>query len=153
MAYLLKDCTVIALPLTHIINSSLSTGVFPIDWKHSKLIPIPTTRPYDSIKNYHPISVIPAISKVIEKLVYNRLSMYLENNNLLHNGPFGFHKGCSTELAATLFTHNVKRKIDEGKLVGVVFIDLIKAFNTLNHGTLLNKLESYGMFNKEYQWF
>ena len=153
-AYLLKDCAnVIAKPLTHIINSSLTTGVFPTDWKLSKLIPIPKSKPYNRIENYRPISVIPAISKVIEKLVYRQLSTYLENNNLLDESQFGFRKGRSTELAATLFTDNVKRKVDEGKLVGAVFIDLTKAFDTLNHGKLLSKLKSYGISDNEYQWF
>ena len=153
-AYVLKDCaSVITEPLTHIINSSLITGVFPTDWKLSKLIPIPKSKPYNIIKNYRPISIIPAISKVIEKLVHHQLSSYLENNNLLHESQFGFRKGRSTELAATLFTDNVKRKVDEGKLVGAVFLDLTKAFDTLNHGTLLNKLESYGVENIELQWF
>jgi hypothetical protein len=126
----LKDCAnVIAKPLTHIINSSLTTGVFPTDWKLSKLIPIPKSKPYNRVENYRPISVIPAISKVIEKLVYRQLSTYLENNNLLDESQFGFRKGRSTELAAMLFTDNVKRKVDEGKLVGAVFIDLTKAFD------------------------
>ena len=139
--------------LTHIINSSLTTGVFPTDWKLSKLIPIPKSKPYNRIENYRPISVIPAISKVIEKLVYRQLSTYLENNNLLDESQFGFRKGRSTELAATLFTDNVKRKVDEGKLVGAVFIDLTKAFDTLNHGKLLSKLKSYGISDNEYQCF
>ncbi len=153
-AYLLKDCAnVIAKPLTHIINSSLTTGVFPTDWKLSKLIPIPKSKPYNRIENYRPISVIPAIAKVIEKLVYRQLSTYLENNNLLDESQFGFRKGRSTELAAALFTDNVKRKVDEGKLVGAVFIDLTKAFDTLNHGKLLSKLKSYGILENEYQWF
>ena len=131
-AYLLKDCAnVIAKSLTHIINSSLTTGVFPTDWKLSKLIPIPKSKPYNRIENYRPISVIPAIAKVIEKLVYRQLSTYLENNNLLDESQFGFRKGRSTELAAALFTDNVKRKVDEGKLVGAVFIDLTKAFDIL----------------------
>jgi hypothetical protein len=145
-AYLLKDCAnVIAKPLTHIINSSLTTGVFPTDWKLSKLIPIPKSKPYNRIENYQPISVIPSISnKVIKKLVYRQLSTYLENNNLLDECQFGFRKGHSTELAATLFTDNVKRKVDEGKLVGAVFIDLTKVFDTLNHEKLLSKLKSYG---------
>ena len=145
-AYLLKDCAnVIAKPLTHIINSSLTTGVFPTDWKLSKLIPIPKSKPYNRIENYRPISVIPAISnKVIEKLFYRQLSTYLENNNLLDESQFGFRKGRSTELAATLFTDNVKRKVDEGKLVGAVFIDLTKVFDILNHGKLLSKLKIYG---------
>ena len=136
-AYLLKDCAnVIAQPLTHIINNSMSTGIFPTDWKRSKVIPLPKTKPYNCVKNHRPISVIPNISKVIEKLVHTQLFAYLNENDLLHDSQFGFRNGRCTELAATLFTDNVKRKVDEGKLVGAVFIDLTKAFDTLNHDTL-----------------
>ena len=153
-AYVLKDCaSVITQLLTHIINTSLTTGIFPTDWKFSKLIPIPKSKPHNIIENYRPISVIPAISKVIENLVHQQLSTYLEDNNLLNENQFGFRKGRSTELAATLFTDTIKRKVDEGKLVGCVFIDLTKAFDTINHGALLNKLESYGVKNTELYWF
>ena len=79
-----EDCAdVITEPLTYIINGSLITGVFPNDWKLSKIIPIPKSKPHNLIENYRSISVIPTISKVIEKLVYQQLSPYLEDNDLL----------------------------------------------------------------------
>ena len=152
--HLLKDCAaIIANPLTHIINNSLGTSVYPTDWKYSKLLPFYKSASRSDIKNYRPISVIPAISKIIEKIVHKQLSSYLEPNLLLNKAQFGFRKERSTELAAKLFVDNIKRKVNDGKLVGAVFIDLSKAFDTLSHGKLINKLESYGISGVELIWF
>ena len=132
---------------------SLSTGVFPMDWKCSKLLPIYKSGAQDNIEHYRPISVIPAISKVIEKIAHRQLSSYLEESNVLSDCQFGFRHKRSTELAATLFVDNVKRKVNEGKLVGAIFIDLSKAFDTLSHAKLITKLQSYGIHGIELDWF
>ena len=101
------------------------------------------------IENYRPISVIPAVSKVIEKIVHRQISEYIEENDC----QFGFRKKHSTELAASLFIDTIKSKTNEGKIVGTVFIDLSKAFDTISHAKLLQKLESYGMADVELSWF
>ena len=150
----LKDTAgVLAKPLAKIINISLETGVFPSDWKTSKVTPIYKSGARDCIENYRPISIISAISKIIEKIVHRQLSAYLENNSLLNEHQFGFRKRRSTELASALFTDKIKKKVNEGKLVGSVFIDLSKAFDTLSHAKLITKLRSYGILNKELDWF
>ena len=96
----LKDAAdVLAKPLAKIINISLETGVFPSDWKTSKLTPIYKSGARDCIENYRPISIISAISKIIEKIVHRQLSAHLENNSLLNEHQFGFRKRRSTELA------------------------------------------------------
>ena len=84
--------------------------------------------------------------------MHRQLSVYLERNNLLTDCRFGLRRNRSTELAATLFTDNVKRKVNEGKLVGAVFIDLSKAFD-ISHAKLIIKLKSYGILNTEMTWF
>jgi hypothetical protein len=81
------------------------------------------------------------------------LSYYLEQNNLLKDCQFGFRQNRSTEQATTLFTDKIKRKVNEGKLVGTVFIDLSKAFDTLSHAKIITKLQSYGVSSVELQWF
>ena len=146
----LKDTAdVLAKPLARIINISLETGVFPSDWKTSKLTSIYKSGARDCIENYRPISIIPAISKIIEKIVHRQLSAYLENDSLLNEYQFGFRKRRSTELASALFTDKIKKKVNQGKLVGSVFIDLSKAFDTLSHAKLITKLRSYGILNNE----
>ena len=150
----LKDAAVVlSSPLARIINLSFETGVFPTDWISSRLTPVHKSGARDSINNYRPISVIPAISKIIERVVHRQLSSYLESNNLLSDCQFGFRKNRSTELAEALFTDNVKKKVNEGKLVGAVFIDLSKAFDTLGHAKLISKLKSHGIVNTEIDWF
>ena len=94
---------------------SFTNGIFPTDWKRSKLIPTYKSGKKHCIENYRPVSVIPTISKVIEKLVHRQLSDYLERNNLLNDCQFGFRHKRSTELAVTLFTDKIKKNVDEGK--------------------------------------
>ena len=150
----LKDAAnVLAKPLTRIINLSLQTGVFPTDWKVSKITPIHKSNAIDCIENYRPISVIPSISKIIERVTHSQLSEYLESNNLISDCQFGFRKRRSTELATALFTDNIKKKVNEGKLVGSIFLDQTKAFDALSHAKLISKMRCYGILNKELEWF
>ena len=142
----------LAKPLTKLVNLSLQTGVFPTDWKVSKITPINKSNAIDSIKKYHPISVIPSISKVIERVIHSQLSEYLESNNLLNDCQFGFLKHQSTELATALFTDKIKKKVNKGNLVGSIFLYLTKAFDALSHAKLMSKMRSYGILNKELEW-
>ena len=147
----LKDAAnILSGPLCHIINMSFTDGIFPTNWKRSKLIPTYKSGKKDCIENYIPISVIPTISKVIEKLVHRQLSDYLERNNFLKDCQFGFR---STELTVTLCTDKIKKNVDEGKIVGAIFIDLTKAFDTLSHTKIITKLQSYGVDSIELKWF
>ena len=82
-------------------------------------------------ENYRPNSILPCISKIIEKVFYNQLSLYLESNDFITPSQFGFRKRYNAELAVTLLTDNIRRAMDRGELTGAVFIDLQKAFNTV----------------------
>ena len=151
---LLKDSAeLIAAPLTHLVNLSLATNIFPADWKNAKIIPIYKSGTHSNLDNYRPISILPVLSKIIEKIVHRQLMSFLDKNSLLSEFQFGFRRGLSTELATTLLLDDIRREVDSGKLVGAVFIDLSKAFDTISHAKLLDKLSRYGINDGELEWF
>jgi hypothetical protein len=153
-AQLIKDsATAISKPITFMINLSLRTAIVPTKWKKSKIVPIYKSGPADKEENYRPISILPILSKLMEKAVHHQLLEYLENHKLLTNYQFGYRKRKSTQSASTLLTDNIRKSIDKGELVGSVFVDLTKAFDTISHDLLLNKMNTYGIREKEYDWF
>ena len=103
--------------------------------------------------NYYPISILAAFSKILERVVYVQLSNYLESNDLITSSQYGFRRRYSTELAVTFFTGRIRLAMDQGKLTGAVFIDLQKAFDTVEHSILLSKLLFYGVAGNELIWF
>ena len=151
---LLKDISeYIADPLCHIINLSIRTATIPTKWKIAKLIPIYKSGSVKLPENFRPISVLPVLSKLLEKHIHRQYMDFLEEERLLSDCQFGYRSGRSTNLAATLFVDNVRNDVDKGKLVGAVFIDLRKAFDTLSHDVLLTKLKVYGVNGRELAWF
>ena len=150
----LKDVAfIIAKPLTHVINLSLMTGTVPTDFKNAKVTPLFKSGATDKLDNYRPISVLSTISKILEKCVHTQVMKYLEVNNLLSIYQFGFRKNRSTELAATTFIDQVRKGMDNGKYTGAIYIDLSKAFDTISHATILNKLPEFGIVGTPYDWF
>ncbi len=127
----------IAKPLSHICNTSFTTGVFPNELKVAKVTPIYKKEIPSKFGNYQPVSVLPIFSKVLETLVhvYNRLIKYIDLNNILYilNKQFGFRKAHGTQLALTLLTDKITHALDRGESCIGVFLDFSKAFNTINH--------------------
>jgi hypothetical protein len=140
-------------PLIIIINQSLLTGIFPEKLKTAKVIPLFKSGDKAQMNNYRPISLLPAISKLIEKVVYDQLYKYFTENNLFYDSQYGFREAHSTELAVNELTDRILNQIDQNKLPFAVFMDLSKAFDTLDHTILLGKLRYYGVNGTALTWF
>ena len=151
---IIKDCKeIIAYPLTYLINLSLETATFPDCEKIAKVVPLYKSGSKSNFDNYRPISVLQVLSKVIERVIHNQLYDYLENHNLLSQCQFGFRKKRSTTQAVTYYKDYIRKQMEKGHLTGSLYLDLRKAFDTVNHGRLLSKLELYGIKSKELLWF
>ena len=150
----LKIATEVVAPsLTGIFNQSLVTGIFPSDWKMAKVSPIFKNGSKSDLNNYRPISVIPTVAKIFEKIIYDQLYQYLSDNGLLNSGQSGFRSLHSTLTALLETSDNWCVNIDRGLLNGVIFIDLRKAFDTIDHKIILQKLTKYGVDQDALKWF
>ena len=134
--------------ITLIINQSLHSGIFPDKFKIAKVTPIHKKGDIKLITNFRPISVLPVISKIFETVICDQLSHYLESNNLLCPQQYGFTKNSSTELAALEVIDRLLNQLNKHKIPINLYLDFAKAFDSLNHGILLDKLEYYGVQNK-----
>ncbi len=131
-------------PLTHIFNNSLRSGI-PDQLKIAKVIPIHKKGDKDVISHYRPISILPCLAKLLERLIINRLNSFLDSHNILSKCQYGFRPGHSTELALADVTDQLYSAIEkECHSIGV-FFDLSKAFDTIDHKILLSKLSNYGI--------
>ena len=147
--YIIKLCNeLFSNCLAKIINLSFSTGIFPDHCKMAKVIPIyKKDNPLLWI-NYRPISLLPIFSKIFEKVIYTRMYKFLEDNKLIYTKQFGFRANHSTNHALISMTESIKSFLDCGNYVAGIFIDLEKAFDTVNHQILCRKLEYYGFRGK-----
>ena len=140
-------------PLTHIINTSLSGGCVPSEWKRAKITPLLKGGGQTNPMNYRPISVLCVLSKVLEKIVFKQVYKYLDANNILIANQYGFRPNYSTALALFELTENIRKAIDTGHVVALVTKDLEKAFDMLSHDILIRKLKYYGFSDRVVKWF
>jgi hypothetical protein len=139
--------------LAMIINESFAHGIFPESLKVAKVTPIFKSGPKEHCTNYRPISLLSNISKIFEKCMFNRLSQYLEKHKVLYDLQFGFRKHHSTSHALIHTTDYIKTRLDKGELVGALFLDFQKAFDSVNQQILLQKLSTYGVRGNCLEWF
>ena len=144
---------VIVEPLKIIINQMLKTGIFPNPLKIARVIPIFKKGDEHIFTNYRPISLLPAISKVFEVVIYLQLYEYLKTNNLIYDSQYGFRPEHSTELSTLELVDRLLQDMDTDKVPINIYIDLSKAFDTIDHNILLEKLEYYGVKSIELKVF
>jgi hypothetical protein len=143
----------LATPLATIINCSLLTGIVPMDMKKSIISPIFKQGNRKDMTNYRPISVISYFAKLLEKTVHSRLYNFIEKMNILYPLQHGFRSGHSTAMSLIDIHNKITEAIDSKKFSIGIFLDLSKAFDTVDHEILLHKLENYGIRGTPLLWF
>src|SRR6218665_2661933 len=139
--------------ISAIINSSFSTGIVPAKLKIASVTPIFKQGDKHLMTNYRPISVLPFTAKLLEKAIANRLTAFVEKLELLSPMQFGFRKHHSTEMALIKIQDMITKAIDNKKHSLGIFIDLAKAFDTVDHSILIKKLNNYGVRGVPLVWF
>lgn len=145
--------SLLASPISYIINQSFNQGIVPDVFKLAKVVPVYKSGSADICSNYRPISLLSNISKIIEKATHRRLYEFLEKSNVIYDLQFGFRKEHSTNHALVNLVSNVNDVLDRGEFACGLFLDLQKAFDTVNHQILLHKLETYGIRGVCLSWF
>ena len=139
--------------LALLVNQSFQNGIFPDKLKIAKVITLFKKGNPELPSNYRPISLLPIFSKIFEKLMYRRLYRFLEIHDVLFSLQFGFQENHSIDHALVSLTETVKNTLDNKRFGCGIFIDLQKAFDTVNHKILLSKLEHYGVRGCALEWF
>ena len=151
---ILKECfNVLAPPLNLLFNNSLDHSLFPVEWKKADVCHIFKKDDLQISSNYRPIFLLPSTSKILERIVYNRLYEYCVSNNLLTKKNSGFKKSDSTTNQLIHLTNEIYNGLDDGRKIAAVFLDITKAFDRVWHDGLIFKLEKIGIRGKLLNWF
>ena len=142
----------IAPSLTKLFNISISLGHFPQCWKMSSVVPIPKSSNHKEASNYRPISLLPVVSKLLERHFHQHITKFLNEVNPLCNRQWDFQPGKSTVTALLSVTHDWFKSLESGHDVCSIFFDLRKAFDSVPHRLLLDKLTGYGLDSHIVSW-
>ncbi len=152
--YMLKCVKTEICPiLKYIFNLSIQKRVFPSQWKMAIVTPLFKSGQTDDPNNYRPISVLSTLGKILERCAHSQCYDYLSSHNILHPSQSGFRKGYSTDTCVIDLLDNIYREVDDGGACGVLFIDLSKAFDTVDHQILVEKLRHLGFRPSACAWF
>jgi hypothetical protein len=138
--------------LVYLINGSLEQGLFPNELKIANVIPLFKSGDKTLIQNYRPISILPFFSKFYEKVMFNRILEFINHHNILYKLQFGFRHNHSTTDALIYLTDKILAGYDKGEYTIGIFIDFCKAFDSVNHNILLEKLYKYGIRGNSHTW-
>jgi hypothetical protein len=147
-----NSVSVISEPIAHIINLSISSGIVPDLMKIARVIPLFKSGDYRYFQNYRPVSVLPIFSKLLEKVVFKRITNYIDKSSILSDNQYRFRKKLSTYLAIMRLYDGLTSAIDRREFTVGIFRDLSKAFDTVNHDILFNKLQHYGIRRLALDW-
>ena len=142
----------ISLPLSHIFNLTFSTGKVPDELKVALVTPVYKSSDKNVFSNYRPISVLPCFSKILEKLMYKRLMNYVDRNKILFDHQYRFRSKSTTDYAIIELVDKITQGIENNQFTVGIFLDLSKAFDTVNHDILLKKLSFYGIRGNCLAW-
>ena len=143
--YVMKRISHLIAPIiADLFNESIQTGIFPECLKLGRVVPLFKSGSRNSVSNYRPITTLSVLSKVFEKLVHKRMIYFVNKNNILKNNQFGFQKGKCTSDAILEFLNNANDSLNNKNYLISIFLDFSKAFDTISHEILLQKLDRYG---------
>ena len=153
-ARMIKDAEYELAPsITYLVNKSIMDGIVPALWKIARITPVYKAEDKLLVENYRPISVLPVVSKVLEKVVYTQLCAHLDQLNYIYSHQYGFRRGHNTAQAIAQVNNWVLESMDKGKITGLLFVDISKTFDSINHKVLLGKLENIAFSGKALKWF
>ena len=142
-ARFIKDAAeVIKGPITYIVNLSLRSGIFPNEMKLAKVIPLHKKKSRLDAGNYRPVSILSVVSKVLEKTVFLQLNSYLVENNFFYQFQSGFRGSYSTDTCLIHLQDHIRKQTASGHYTGMVLLDIQKAFDSVDHKILCNKLSA-----------
>ena len=152
--FIIKQLAVPLAPiLSNIFNKSMNTGRVPDKLKEAIITPVYKSDDRKSFGNYRPISILPIFSKILERIIYNRLLTYLDKMHILSSNRYGFRKNYSTYMALIELIDSLSHSIDNNEYTIGIFVDLSKAFDTVDHKILISKLNHYGIRGTPLMWF